>query len=325
MTNADYTQKKNCAYKRIALGLWKRVLCCILLFAAFALSLLFSDEIAHSVKSGLLLCANVIIPSVFPFIVISDFLYASLDFSSLKCLGAAFERIFKIRRCGLYAFSLGILCGFPLGVKCARDLYTSGQISRDEAERLIGFSNNTGPAFLVSGVGLGLRGSIEEGVILYAVMVISALICGVIFSFGAALGVSNTEESDVNYRFSFTESIRNAGLNTLNICSYLTFFACLCGLLRKLLGECYLYIAIIPFLEIGSSTSILSKTALLSDMGSLALSAFATGFSGFSVHLQALSFLSGTDISAKRYFVMKLFQGAISLLLAIPAYFLFII
>ncbi len=285
----------------------------------FILTIVLSDKIAHSVKSGLSLCGNVIIPSVFPFIILSDFLYAYTDFSSLKLIGDIFEKVFKINRSGLYPFILGILCGFPLGVKCTAELYKSGEISKEEAERLIGFSNNTGPAFLVCGIGLGLRGRVCEGILLYFVMVISAAITGAIFSFGK----KNTKfkaPAFKNKTFKITESIKNAGTNTVNICSYIVFFACIVGLLRNSIGESFLYLSIIPIFEVGSSASILSKTKLLSKALSIALTSFAVGFSGFSVHLQALSFISDTDLSIKRYFLMKFIQGIISVIIIYPIY-----
>ncbi len=284
------------------------------LIATFIITLFLSDKISHSVKSGLSLCANVIIPSVFPFIVLSDFLYAFLDFSYLKHIGDIFERVFKINHSGLYPFFLGIICGFPLGVKCATELYLDEKITRDECERLIGFCNNTGPAFLVCGIGLGLRNNIRDGFILYFVMVLSAILTGIIFSYKKSS--ANIDSGTLTKKcFSITDSIKNAGLNTLNICSYLVFFACIVGLMRNLLGENQIYLTLIPFLEVGSATSILSKTALLTSAQSLALSSFAIGFSGFSVHLQAMSFISKTDLSVKRYFAMKFIQGIISYLI----------
>ncbi len=285
----------------------------------FSLTLFLSDKIAHSVKSGLSLCANVIIPSVFPFIVLSDFLYCFINFSSINCLGVFFEKLFKVNRCGLYPFVLGIICGFPLGVKCASELYIDGKLTKDECERLIGFCNNTGPAFLVCGIGLALRKNIYEGFLLYFVMVLSAIITGILFSINKKPGRINFNISDKK-SFSITESIKNAGYNTLNICSYLTFFACIVGLFRSMLGETHLYLSLITFLEVGSATSILSKTTLLTKMQSLALSAFAISFSGFSVHLQALSFISKTDIRVGRYFIMKASQGIISLILTLILY-----
>lgn len=294
----------------------------LLITLTFILTMLFSDKISHSVKSGLSLCANVIIPSVFPFMILSDFLYAYIDFSSLNHIGNLFEKTFKINRIGLYPFLLGMLCGFPLGVKCTAQLYKTGSISKDEAERLIGFSNNTGPAFLVCGIGLGLRASISEGFILYIFMMLSALAVGIIFSFGKKASGNSANEKETT-DFSITDSIKNAGINTLNICSYLTFFACVVGLLRGTIGENTFYLLSIPFLEVGSATSILSKTLLLSNTESLILSAFAVGFSGFSVHLQALSFISNTDISPKRYFIMKFIQGILCAAGVAAAYALF--
>lgn len=288
----------------------------------FLLTLFLSDKISHSVKSGLSLCANVIIPSVFPFMVLSDLLYCFADFNSLRHAGDFFEKIFKINRVGLYPFVLGIICGFPLGVKCASELYLDGRLTKDECERLIGFSNNTGPAFLVCGIGLGLRNDIGEGFILYLSMLCSAILTGILFSIKRTAGIANIAPLHKK-RFSITESIKTAGLNTLNICSYLTFFACIVGLARNFIGENFLYLHLISALEVGSATSILSKTLILTRLQSLILSSFAVSFSGFSVHLQALSFISKSDISVKRYFAMKLIQGLISCALTAILYFAF--
>jgi hypothetical protein len=83
----------------------------------------------------------------------------------------------------------------------------------------------------------------------------------------------------------------------------------LAGLLKSVLGISYPYAFILPFLEVGSASSILSKITFLPRSLSLSLSAFAVGFSGLCVHLQAAHFLAGTDISMKKYIFMKLLQG----------------
>jgi sporulation integral membrane protein YlbJ len=277
----------------------------------FLLSLLVPDRIAHSVKSGLDLCYRVIIPSIFPFLILSDLLYRICDFSGIKYIGEIFERFFKVNRSGILAFALGACCGFPLGVKCCVEGYESGELSRSEAQRLIGFCNNTGPAFIISGIGLGLRGSLSDGVILYLSMILSAIAVGVIFSLGESAShpicsLARTKD------FSITESIKNAGMGTVNICSFITFFACVVGLLRAILGESLPYLIIIGFIEVGSATSVLSKTAVLNNTLSLACTGFAIGFSGLSVHLQALSYISKTDIPIKKYFLMKFIQGILS-------------
>ncbi len=317
MTNTNSkSDNSKCISKRSGISALFTLASC---FSVFIVSLLFSDKIAHSVRSALSLCSSVIIPSVFPFMVMSDLLYVYTDFSNFNRTGGSFERIFGVSRVGLYPYILGLLCGFPLGVKCASELYKNGKLSREEAERIIGFSNNTGPAFLVSGIGLGLRGSVKDGFLLYFVMVVSSIIVGYLFSPRGAVK-SPTVSIGTEKTFSLTASIKNAGINTLNVCSYLTFFACIVGLLRGAIGENYVYLSLISFLEVGSATSILSKTKLLTPHLSLALSSFAVGFSGLSVHLQAISFLIGTDIRIKRYVFMKLAQGILSFMLTFLLY-----
>lgn len=294
----------------------------LVLTLTLALTFFLSEEISIAVKNALLLCAGVIIPSVFPFMILSDFLYCFIDFGSMKKLGDLFEKLFKINRIGLYPFTLGILCGFPLGVKCASSLYADGLISREECERIIGFCNNTGPAFLVCGIGIGLWNNIYDGFALYFATVFSAVAVGVLFSVGKAPTSAECSKytSDT---FSITRSVRNAGIGCLNICSYLTFFACAVGIIRSFLGEGLIYLFTVPFFEVGTATDILSRTVLLSAPIRLALSAFAVGFSGFSVHLQAMSFISETDIRVGKYFIMKLAQGLLAsamVLLSYPMY-----
>ena len=284
----------------------------LLVCASVCVSVFCSSEVAHAVKSSLSLCAKVIIPSVFPFIVLADFLLATVDFGALEPLPSLFEKAFGIRREGAPAFLLGMICGFPLGVKCTAELYESGALSREEAERLIGFSNNTGPAFIVSGIGAALHGDAKYGVLLYVSMLISATAVGVIFKKNSEGYKRVFLPVTKRRRFLVVDSIKAAATGTLNVCAFITFFAPFCNFLRHILGESLVYLCIIPFLEVGSASSILSKTALLTEAQSLALTSFAICFSGLSVHLQALSFLDKTDIRVKKYFLMKLSQGLIA-------------
>ena len=53
--------------------------------------------------------------------------------------------------------------------------YKVVKISKNECERLIGFSNNASPAFVISGVGYALFGSIRIGVFLYILSFISSI------------------------------------------------------------------------------------------------------------------------------------------------------
>jgi sporulation integral membrane protein YlbJ len=271
----------------------------------------FGGIFKRGVAYGLKISFENLIPTIFPFMIISDLCSSYLRFNPGSRPSRIFEKTFCIPPSAIVAFLLGTLCGFPLGVKCASELYSDGRITRDECERLIGFCNNTGPAFLVCGIGLGLRGNIHDGIALYLATVFSAVLTGVLFSIQKNASHLELQKYERPH-FSITRSVKNAGIGSLYICSYITFFSCIAGIIKALFGEGPVFLMTVPFLEVGCATEILSKTELLSDAVSLSASAFAVGFSGFSVHLQALSFISESDVKADRYFAMKLIQGIIA-------------
>jgi len=293
------------------------------LFSVFFISVFFSEVIAVSIRAALPLLTRVIIPSIFPFIILSDFLTTYVDFSSIKLISKLFERVFKINGAAAVAFITGILCGFPLGVRCAVKLYACGKITKAECERLIGFSNNTGPAFLISGIGAGLYGNVKLGLCLYFSMIISSVAVGFLFSLSKTPSDSSSDYTLSKNHLDITESIRSAGLSTLYICSYILAFSCIGAIIRRITGEGALYLFIIPFIEIGSSTAILASYGIGNSL-TLFLTGFAVGFSGICVHFQAKSFLAKTDIKMRKYIIMKLVQGVIcGGLLLFSAFFFF--
>ena len=273
----------------------------------------FSSKVSEFVKDGLKLCYSAIIGSVFPFVIITDILCAEAEFDKLPLASRLFERLFKINGYAISAFITGILCGFPIGVKVAADLYKRGIISKNECERLISFSNNTGPAFLIAGVGAGMRASSKDGIILYASMVISSVLVGIALGIGNKPGTSQKppKKSD----FNIVSSVRNAAENTLYICAFIVLFSVVVGFFSIVIKNDIIYTHLVPFIEIGNAAKTLAKSSALSGKASLIMSSFAVSFSGISVHLQAKSFLEGTDISMKLHFFAKFSQGLVSALI----------
>ena len=100
------------------------------------------------------ICLNTIIPSLFPFFICSGLL-VELGFAKWagKLLSPVLAPIFNIPGSGAVAFVMGILSGYPVGAKCAVDLYRKGECTKEEAERMIAFCNNSGPMFILGAVG----------------------------------------------------------------------------------------------------------------------------------------------------------------------------
>ena len=149
--------------------------------AAAALLLLRPQEAASAVRAGLALCAGTVVPSLFPFFAAISLL---LQLGAAEALGRLCAPIMRplFRMRGVCALPLlaGLLGGYPSGAKTAASLYAQGRITRQEAELLLGFCDNCGPAFLLGCVGAGVLGDPAAGLWLYAVHILSALLAGLL-------------------------------------------------------------------------------------------------------------------------------------------------
>ena len=56
--------------------------------------------------------------------------------------------LFNIRGEGSFAFIMGILSGYPMGAKIAANFRQNNICSKVECERLLSFTNNSGPLFI---------------------------------------------------------------------------------------------------------------------------------------------------------------------------------
>ena len=156
------------------------VLIIIATSAVILITLIASAEIRSYIISGIRLCAFSVIPAIFPFLILSDFMVTVRSEKS-GLLSKAFEHVFKISSAALPALICGFVCGFPVGIKIATDLYGNNDISKTECEKLIGFSSNPSIAFVISGIGIGIYSNIKYGIIIYISIITSSIAVGILF------------------------------------------------------------------------------------------------------------------------------------------------
>ena len=311
-----------------------------LVAGAFAL-LLWPQESTRAAKDGLMLCYNVILPSLFPFFVLSS-LSVDLGFTRLfgRLLEPVMRPLFRISGAGASAFALGCIGGYPIGAKTAVSLYESGQCSRSEAHRLLAFCNNCGPAFLFGVVGVGVFGSSSIGLLLYGVHIAAALCVGIVFRFVGRPDISSSSytvpprSSSVRLSTAFTGAVKNSFFNTLTICAFVVFFMVLIrliavsGLLTLLANG--LAALLSPFLGVSTDWAHSFLAGLLEvstgvtslSSGTLSLqlvtASFLLGWGGLSVHFQTLSIVGPSGLSSRTYFAGKALHGLFSALLRAP-------
>lgn len=305
----------------------------VLIGSCFLLFLFFKNaEIAaNGIEKGLVLASGVIIPSLFPFLVLSELLLASnAGEISEKLLGGAVRRAFAISGKGALAFLMGVLCGIPVGAVTATSLQTEGEITRDEFERLFLFVNLPSAAFLISAVGGTLFGCTQAGIALFVIMLLCAMLTGVLLRCfakkremtppcptpiaAAPLGAATV-----------TGCLKKGFTTLLYVIAFLLFFSALGECLRAIIKELALPdtvgVLLCGILEMTSGISLAITT--LNVETAFLLTAFFCGFSGLSICLQVFAVSEKVRPHLAPYLIVKLAQGLLALLLAALYYRLF--
>ena len=310
-----------------------------LLCATLAL-MLYPQESMQAARDGLALCGNVIIPSLFPFFVLSS-LVVELGLAGYlgRMLEGVMRPLFNVSGVCASAFALGFVGGYPVGARTAIDLYQKGMCTRTEAERLLAFCNNSGPAFILGVVGAGVFASSRVGVLLYLAHALASACIGVLFRFykaapGGQKAQPRPQPQFHAQRFStaFTGSIKSSFLSTLNICAFVIFFTVvikllvLSGFLPGLAHVLGVLLAPLGFHQAWAERLLTGMIELSSGVWSLAgegaltgrisMAAFMLGWAGVSVHCQVVSFIGDSGLSVGTYLVGKFLHGGLSALFA---------
>lgn len=292
-----------------------------LLFTAL-ICLFFSGRTKEYASEALTLCAAVILPSIFPFFILSDAYSALGKPERITPLSRLFSRLFGTEPVGFSVYVSGVLFGFPLSAVLAARQCKRGELSVGAAERLVAYSSLPSAPFVITSVGAGMLGDRWGGFLLFLSCLSSSIICGIIFRGNGEKCINIDYNS--RQKFNLVESIRSAGLNSVCVCSFITAFFCLASALCDLLSKTPLFPIIAPFIEVSFASLFFSS--LLCASGSLYHLfglGFALGFGGFSVLMQSQALLVGSGVSLKKYLPIKLTQGLISGGLSVVFFHLF--
>lgn len=156
----------------------------IFLYGIVFLLLNFSSEISTGIKSGIALSMNVVIPSMFIFMIFSNIVINSpLKYIISKPFSLISRRLLKLSDNEMSILLLSLLGGYPIGARLLAGEVSKKQISSDKASKMLAFCVNGSPAFLINGIGLNLLSSKTAGLYLYIAQVISTLLIAFIMSF----------------------------------------------------------------------------------------------------------------------------------------------
>ncbi|MBE6594782.1 MAG: hypothetical protein E7644_03165 [Ruminococcaceae bacterium] len=300
---------------------WRRYFPLLLVGALFLLLLLRADVAMEGARRGITLTMGTLLPSLFPFLVLSDLLVTLGAGEMLgRWLKKPLRRLFGVSGGGAAAFLLGTLCGFPTGAATAVALRKKGVVSGKELERLFLFVNNPSPGFLISVVGGAMLGNAAAGAALFAATTLSSVLIGITLRLLAGPVPEETSASaapllspgDVG------ASVKRGFFTMLQVAALVIFFSAVTATLTSVLQAAAvpraLEVLLIGLLELTSGIS--AAVTALSPESAFLLAAFFAGFSGFSVCMQVLAVAEGEGLRPWPYLLAKTVQGVLSLGLA---------
>ncbi len=295
---------------------------------------IFPNQCIAGTKEGLELCVRVIVPTLFPFFVLSKLLLASGFVQALARRMHGFMRMaFGLPDTSIFALIVGIVSGNPVGASATVMLYESDMCTKREAERLLCLSNNGGPIFIIGVVGVSMYGSLRYGILLYATHIAAAVIVAIalrfIYSDGKAPTVKKMHytHAPAPISESLPAAIRESVELTGYICGFIIFFSTVIVITEQL-GVAIILARVMslamPYdVALSMVEGVLELTKGVTSVASLAqpmsvkltLTAIQLSLSGVCIFLQVFGIVQKHKLNMSLFVCAKLAQAAVAALL----------
>lgn len=285
----------------------------IVIVLLFIIMLVSPKAVFTGASEGLLLWFQIILPTLFPFLLISNLLLVTGNIHYISsALGNLFSRIFSVSANGCFAVITGFLCGYPMGAKTAADLSEAGYISKEEGQYLLSFCNNTSPVFILNFI---VWKTLKDDSLLLPTLLI-LIISPVIVSFftrkkylGKAERFQNQKEAArTKTKWSFQDiddCIMNSFETLVKVGGYIILFSVILTLLQTMPFSVPAVTYILPVLEVTNGIVMLGRMNIPFIIRYPAILAL-TSFGGLCAAAQTQCMIQNAKFSILPYMIEKL-------------------
>jgi len=271
-----------------------------------------SDGCRDGAAQGVQLCLNVLAPSLFPFMAVTQLMIQS---SFCQKLGGRLQKparlLFGLSGALAPVLLLSLLGGYPVGAGGIAALYRRRQISAEEARRAALFMVCAGPGFVIGFVG-AVCGSRELALLFLAAQVCAVILSGIV---GGLLwrkaennSVSENKTLPLPFSQALVEAVENAARSMLSVCAFVVLFSALTGALSQLITNPAVMNGLYLITEVCGAVTHGARV-----MPPAAI-AFAVGFGGLCVHCQLLAVLKDVGVNKGLFFLFRIIQGLLTAL-----------
>lgn len=282
--------------------------------AALGMMLLILDgrTALSGAREGIELCLKTVVPSLLPFIFLSVLLTGAFLGMPLPLLGPL-GRFCGIPKGAESILAAAFLGGYPVGAQSVAAAFASGQLSRRDAERMLSFCSNAGPAFLF-GMTASMFSDRRTAWILWLIHIVSAVLVARVFPRNTTRKAMLSPAAAPGITDSLMKTVRVMAA----ICGWVILFRVVTAFLSRWflwLLPTDLQVALIGLLEL--SNGCCSLNLVEEERMRFLLCSGMLAFGGLCVGMQTRSVTAG--LSLRYYYLGKILQTVFSLALAIAA------
>lgn len=288
----------------------KRMYKSLIVALCMLLLILDTKTAVNGAAEAVELCIRVLIPSLLPFFLVSVLLTNLLSGSSniMRPIGT----LLKIPQGAESLFLVGMLGGYPVGAQVICQAAENGSLDKRDASRMMAFCNNAGPAFLFGVISTQFPNMIYTWLI-WAILVLSAILTAVIFPGGSTKGIAIHNVKHIT----LTQAMEKSVTALSGVCAWVIIFRVILAFLERWflwMLPTAPHVAIQMLLELANGSIALNEIQNIGLRFFVCTAGLSVG--GFCVLLQTMS-VNGT-LGIGKYIPGKLIQTGISLLLSIP-------
>lgn len=264
--------------------------------------ILDSRSAALAAAEGIELCIRAVIPSLFPFFLLSGYLTGNLQ------SGKWMAKLFRCpENCGNILLT-GFLGGYPIGARLAAQEYRSKRISKAQGDRLLMFCSQAGPSFLF-GITAGQLGYTHLTWLLWIVLLLSALSVAWLIPGSTEVYAKTISAKNQTLTETMGASVRAMAW----VCGWVVVFSVLMDFLKRwflwLLPETF-QVLLCGLLELTNGCLMLGSVQ--NPLLRFLIAAVMLNFGGLCVLMQTASVSEG--LSLGRYVLGKLLQTGFAVL-----------
>ncbi len=296
----------------------KKIVSLFIIIGFFVIMLIFPRQTFEGASNGLLLWFQIVLPTLLPFIILSNLLIHTNAVIYISAIVKPFvQRLFCVSDYGCYTVFVGFLCGYPMGAKVVADLIQTEKISQQEGQYLLSFCNNTSPMFIISFI--VMQNLKNESLLLgtLVILYLAPVLCSFLFRrfYQAKKNVFiETNHSKEGFCFDFNlfdNCIMNGFETITKVGGYIILFSVLFSICQTVSYTKY----VLPFLEITNGIHWISNNIQPLYI-TFPLVLTLTSFGGFCAIAQTNSMIQESKLSILHYIIQKLITAVVTSLLA---------